>query len=510
MTRHQLFERVPIGMARGKKVRCQWFDELKEGANGPFVRSRLVAMEVVHSVRFDTFAGTATLKCIKIITSRAASIQNTRREHSRVLAQYDISVAFWHALLPEDEPIAMYPPRGEEEAGYMWQMKRAMYGTRRASRLFQEHMKGVLKEVGYAALKVCHQVYHCLETESMAAIHGDDIIAEGEPEKLDRLDEVLKQLVVVKVLDRVGPRAAEHGRYLKRHIVYINGQGFEWLEDPKHLAAIIRNRSEVGAKPQSSLGSKDLARSDPEALDELEEVEGRLYQQDTGISIYVSSGRFDIQFCEKKLSVMMTKPRKLCNLRLARLARYLVGTEKLVLRFDHQEYGDIVRIVVDSDWAGSEERYSTHAGLDFHEEHLVDSWVASDQVRALSSGEAELYGIVDGSAREISTKHMYEEMGRTINIDVDTDSTAAIGMCSRTGVGKTRHIQVRWLWIQDAIRDKVVRMRKVRGTDNEADMGTKDLDGPTHQRLLQKLPLKPTQCRRLLGLFDDSKRRERG
>ena len=109
-----------------------------------------------------------------------------------MLALYDISVAFWHALLTEDEPIAMYAPRGEEEAGYMRQMKRAMYGTRRASCLFQEHMKGVLKEAGCAALKVCHQVYHCFETDSMTAIHGDDIIAQGEREKLDRLDEVLK------------------------------------------------------------------------------------------------------------------------------------------------------------------------------------------------------------------------------------------------------------------------------------------------------------------------------
>ena len=32
-------------------------------------------------------------------------------------------------------------------------------------------------------------------------------------------------------------------------------------------------------------------------------------------------------------------------------------------------------------------------------------------------------------------------------------------------------------------------------------MGTKDFDGPTYQRLLQELPLKPTQCRRLLGLI---------
>ena len=85
-------------------------------------------------------------------------------------------------------------------------------------------MNGVSKEAGCAALKVRHQVYHCLETDSMAAVHGDDIIAEGEPETLDGLDEVLKQVVVVKVLDRVGPRAAEHGQYLKRHIVYINGQ----------------------------------------------------------------------------------------------------------------------------------------------------------------------------------------------------------------------------------------------------------------------------------------------
>ena len=108
----------------------------------------------------------------------------------------------------------------------MWQMKRAMFGTRRASRLFQKHMNGVLGEAGYAALKVCNQVSYGLEAESMAAIHGDDIIAEGEPEKLNRLDEVLKRLVGVKVLDRIGPGAVEHGRYLKMHIVYIQGQGF--------------------------------------------------------------------------------------------------------------------------------------------------------------------------------------------------------------------------------------------------------------------------------------------
>ena len=111
----------------------------------------------------------------------------------------------------------------------------------------------------------------------------------------------------------------------------------------------------------------------------------------------------------------------------------MVGTQMHTLRFDHQEQGDTVTI------PGSEECYITHAGLEFHGGHPVDSWVASDQVRALSSGEAEPYGIVDGSARRIFTKHMYEEMGRNITIVVvEMDSTAAIGMCSRTGVGKNK------------------------------------------------------------------------
>ena len=90
--------------------------------------------------------------------------------------------------------------------------------------------------------------------------------------------------------------------------------------------------------------------------------------------------------------------------------------------------------------------------------------------------------------------------GQTINIEVETDSTAPIGMCSRTEIGKRRHIQVRWLWIQHAIRDKAVRLRKVKSTENQADMGTKDFDETAAQA-------NPVQT--ALGLDRGSKRRVR-
>ena len=91
MTRHQMFESVPIAMARGKKIRCQWLDEVKERANGPFVRSRLVAMKVAHGVRFDTFVGTAPLKCIKIIISQELRQSRTREEDTHVCLHHSTS-----------------------------------------------------------------------------------------------------------------------------------------------------------------------------------------------------------------------------------------------------------------------------------------------------------------------------------------------------------------------------------------------------------------------------------
>ena len=135
-----------------------------------------------------------------------------------------------------------------------------------------------------------------------------------------------------------------------------------------------------------------------------------MYQQGTGTIIYVSSGRLDMPFCVKKrLSEMMTNPRTLGNLRLARLARYLQDTQKLTPKFDYQEYSDIVKIPVDSYWAGSEERYSTHAGLEFHEGHLVDSWVASDHVQALKQSSAESWmARNEESSRSTCTKRWVE------------------------------------------------------------------------------------------------------
>ena len=503
-----LYKKVYASEAKGKKVRSMWLDEERLEDGEVSVRSRCVAMEFNQYDRLDTYTATPPLKFIKMIISRAATFRRRgSTEWTRVLGLYDIVTAFWHADLPLDEPITVIPPRGEELPGILWQMLKAMYGTRRASQLFLEFMVKVFMKCGYQVLKTSRQIFYSVQYDSLAGLWGDDILAEAEDEGLDHLDAIIKQLCNIKVLPRVGPGHSQMGRYLKRYICYIPGVGFEWNEDPKHVAMLLESTGKSKAKPQGSPCSKCIGKDDPKSLDELVGDDATRYRSDTGRVLYVSSGRFDLQFAAKELGEMMSTPRRLGISRLDRCARYLAGCSHLSLVFRHEPAAKGSWIPVDSNWAELPDRYSTHAGCEYIGSHLIESWVVTDQVRALSSAEAELYAIVDGAARGIMTKNLYSEIFALQGADNDwlvsvgSDSSAAIGISSRSGVGKTRHIATRWLWVQDAVRNKEIVLKKIPGESNVADMGTKALEPKKHQELMKQLPLARPSCRHFLAVL---------
>ena len=114
--------------------------------------------------------------------------------------------------------------------------------------------------------------------------------------------------------------------------------------------------------------------------------------------------------------------------------------------------------------------------------HLLKHWSSTQQTVALSSGEAELKGTVKGDAEGIGMQNIAKGISIYYDIHVYTDSSAAIGMVARKGTGTVRHIEVSELWIQDAVRNKVLTVNKVKGGDNPADILTKHIDqGNFHQ-----------------------------
>ena len=92
---------------------------------------------------------------------------------------------------------------------------------------------------------------------------------------------------------------------------------------------------------------------------------------------------------------------------------------------------------------------------------------------ALSSGEAEYYGMVKGASFTLGTQSLLADLGISSDIHMYTDSSAAKGIASRKGIGKVRHIEVNQLWLQDKVSSGTITLTKVVGTENHADILTK-------------------------------------
>ena len=60
---------------------------------------------------------------------------------------------------------------------------------------------------------------------------------------------------------------------------------------------------------------------------------------------------------------------------------------------------------------------------------------------------------------------MMADFGEKVVATVCSDASAAIGMTHRQGLGKTRHIEVHYLWIQHEVREDKLTVKKV-GTHN--------------------------------------------
>ena len=93
----------------------------------------------------------------------------------------------------------------------------------------------------------------------------------------------------------------------------------------------------------------------------------------------------------------------------------------------------------------------------------------------MSSAEAEFHAMVEGATRSIGFQSMAGELGVKMDITIFTDSSAAKSFASQRGLKRIRHLEVKALWIQEEICRGRIRVEKVLGTENPANICTKFL-----------------------------------
>ena len=71
-----------------------------------------------------------------------------------------------------------------------------------------------------------------------------------------------------------------------------------------------------------------------------------------------------------------------------------------------------------------------------------------------------------------------------------TDSAAARGLALRSGSDAIKHLETKYFWLQQKEKNQELRIEKIRGTVDPADLMTKHLDGKRLVMLCELLNIK--------------------
>ena len=458
-------------------IRSRWVDINKGDDNKPNYRSRWVAQQIRQdNGQWELFAGTPPLEAIRYLTSICASIKGNR------IMTNDISRAYFFADVKGDVFVEL-PKEAEfgDDPSKCAKLKKALYGTRAAASSWADCYTEILVNNGFRQGKSSPCLFFNEQKAILTLVHGDDFMSTGSAKSLEWLEEVLKGKLEVKT-EVLGPagesRCKEQIRFLNRVLSWESG-GIRYEADPRHAEIII---NQLGLSQTSkSVGTPGVPPTAPRNEDDAENpllapAEASAYRGLAARANFLSLDRFDLQYASKELSRFMAAPRVGDWELLMRFGRYLLRRPRATLFYAWQSMPTELVAFSDTDWAGCKSsRRSTSGGMIMHGSHLVRSWSRMQNLVALSSAEAELYGTVRASTELLGCRSLARDFGQCPAARLYADAGAALGIIHRQGLGKVRHLDTNCLWVQQAARAKVIAYLKVVGTANPADILTKHL-----------------------------------
>ena len=120
---------------------------------------------------------------------------------------------------------------------------------------------------------------------------------------------------------------------------------------------------------------------------------------------------------------------------------------------------------------------------------MITHWSQLQAAVALSSGEAELNAAVKGASEGIGIQELINEWKAygEVPLQLKTDSSAAKGTMTRRGSGRIKHLTVKQLWIQEAIRNYQIEVLKISRDYNSADLLTHQCNRMEYDAHLKRL-----------------------
>lgn len=483
LLRNKTWKLVPRPKGR-RVVGVKWVFKKKYKGDGSLehYKARLVAkgFTQVKGADFnETFAPVARMTSLRTLLAIAAA-------KGYQVEQMDVDNAYLNA--EADVDIYMEQPPGYEDCNHpdhVCLLDKSLYGLKQAGRLWHEHYKGRLLDMGFkqSIADPCIFVRTTKKGELLIGVYVDDTVKAGHSAAIAEFNTEIsqhygiKELGPIKFLLAIQINQDENGISLCQSTYIKKLAEEEGLADHKPVYTPISG----GAFQELDMQS--------------EPVDAKVYRHLIGRLMYAMVGtRPDIAFTVGALAKYASKPTKKHLDAARRLVAYLHTTADYCITYHKNSGPPTLTGYCDASWGNDLTDRKSIAGYIFLLNGSPISWASKKQTTtALSSTEAEYISASQATRETIYLCRLLKDLGceQTKATVIHKDNQRAIAISRNPCFhNRTKHIDIQHHFVREKTEDGTVQLEYCATSEQLADILTKPLDGPKHHSLTTKLGLR--------------------
>lgn len=467
-----------------KPIGCKWVYKCKSDQNGNLVRykARLVAQGFCQ--KFGTDYDQVFAPVVQQITFRTMLTIASRRK--MLAKQIDIKTAYLYGQLQEELYMRQPPGYESEDRKLVCRLKRSLYGLKQAAHVWNKRIDEVLKLMGFHQSKADPCLYIREESGKYVfiLIYVDDVIVICTTE--DEFEDVVKSLNSEFKITVMGNLTF----FLGIQIRLENGQ--YRINQKAYLNRVLERFRMQDAKMSKIPMDPGFFKQTEENINRLQTAEH--YQSLVGALLYAAViSRPDISIATSILGRRVTAPTEADWNEAKRVLRYLKGTidTELCLGYDDRN----LECFVDADWAGDVSDRKSTSGYLFKFGGGTIGWGCHKQkCVALSSTEAEYIALAECLQQVQWIRKLMLDIGEVLDFPIvvqeDNQSCIALTFGERTEK-KTKHIDTKYNYIKDMVREGTVRLQYCPTEHMQADLLTKPLQATKLRQLREAIGIRP-------------------
>ena len=463
----------------------KWVLKVKDPSRNPLYKARWVARGFQQQYGidfFETFANTVNTTAWRLILALAAYLNWEIR-------QYDVKSAFPNASLKEK--VYIVQPKGLEDSerpNDVCLLNKALYGLKQSGREWENHLKGLLAELGLFPLKTEQSIYINKAKDLVLIAYVDDlIIISPEIAKIDYIYGQLAQKIDLKDLGDID-------EFLGIKITRDRKNKTISLDQGTYIDKILSKYGQKGKLTRNTGGPIPIG-AKIEPLDDTASLEDiRAFQQQIGALMYLTTKtRPDLAYSVGCLARFMANPSPLHFNLLKKVWNYLGNTPKLGLFY--QSEPNSIECYTDADWGGDLGTRRSTTGYIFLFRGCPISWSSKLQKTvALSSCEAEYMALKEAIKEQHYIKALLDELSLNIAInclDIYTDSKSAIELAKNPIYhARSKHIDIQYHFVRETSQKGLIQLKWVPTEGQLANSLTKPISNEKWTRFIEGIGLK--------------------